>query len=392
MAFLKSYAFFVLILFPCSLHVVHALNYATFNPHSNFMLRWSYDNNKLIFNMTCKVMGWCAVGFTETDTGRNMEMYDIAAGGVASNTPYLKDYWSVRKEPPPEDTVNNFKLLGAMEMGGYTSVRFERNLTTEEADKDVQFMMNTTVFIVWAMQNMDATSGSSTLGPQHGGASSNMRGISPEKHNLITEAMAAAITPTTTIMMMPSTSVVSTPQPTGMTVSAGDDFMLTWMYSNNKLMFTMKCKTTGWCAVAFTTGDGSGMKNYDIALGGVASGTNYLDDYWSKTTGKPSKDTKNFVLTSASEAGGYTTVVFERDPETSDTDNDVQFKPGTDVKIAWAKRDTSDGNVDIAVHTARGILPDRYTLVPGTGGTSTTIGAASMFSAILAAIAVFLVS
>ena len=51
---------------------------------------------------------------------------------------------------------------------------------------------------------------------------------------------------------------------------------------------------------------------------------------------------------------------------------------------------TSDGNVDIAVHTARGILPDRYTLV--SGGTSTTIGAASMFSAILVAIAVFLVS
>ena len=62
-----------------------------------------------------------------------------------------------------------------------------------------------------------------------------------------------------------------------MTVSAGDNFMLTWIYSNNKLMFTMKCKTTGWCAVAFTTGDGSGMRNYDIALGGVASGTNYLD-------------------------------------------------------------------------------------------------------------------
>ena len=62
------------------------------------------------------------------------------------------------------------------------------------------------------MQNTDATS---PLGPQHGGASSNMRGISPEMHNLITEAMAAAITPTTTIMMMPSTSVVSTPQPTG---------------------------------------------------------------------------------------------------------------------------------------------------------------------------------
>ena len=42
-------------------------------------------------------------------------------------------------------------------------------------------------------------------------------------------------------------------------------------------MFTMKCKTTGWCAVAFTTGDGRGMRDYDIALGGVVSGNNYLD-------------------------------------------------------------------------------------------------------------------
>ena len=53
--------------------------------------------------------------------------------------------------------------------------------------------------------------------------------------------------------------------------------MLTWIYSKNKLSFTLRCKTTGWCAVAFTTGDGSGMKDYDIALGGVASGDNYLD-------------------------------------------------------------------------------------------------------------------
>ena len=41
-------------------------------------------------------------------------------------------------------------------------------------------------------------------------------------------------------------------------------------------MFTMKCKTTGWCAVAFTTGDGKSMKDYDIALGGWASGNGYL--------------------------------------------------------------------------------------------------------------------
>ena len=53
----------------------------------------------------------------------------------------LQDYWSTSRSSPPEDAVNNFKLLGAMETGEYTSVRFERNLTTEEADKDVQFMV-----------------------------------------------------------------------------------------------------------------------------------------------------------------------------------------------------------------------------------------------------------
>ena len=46
----------------------------------NFMLHWTYSNNKPIFNMTCKATGYCAVAFTEPATGRNMEMYDIAAG------------------------------------------------------------------------------------------------------------------------------------------------------------------------------------------------------------------------------------------------------------------------------------------------------------------------
>ena len=73
--------------------------------------------------------------------------------------------------------------------------------------------------------------------------------------------------------------------------------------------------------------------------------------------------------------------------------------PGTDVKIAWAMHSCMDGDVDISRHTARATLPNRYTLIPGTGSTSTstTTGAASMlesrvmFSTILAAIAVFLV-
>ena len=91
MAFAKNYTFFLLILFPCFLHVVHALNYATFSSgDGNFMLHWTYSNNKLVFNMTCKAIGWCAVGFTENPGGRGMINYDIAAGGVSANTSYLE--------------------------------------------------------------------------------------------------------------------------------------------------------------------------------------------------------------------------------------------------------------------------------------------------------------
>ena len=39
----------------------------------------------------------------------------------------------------PKDSVNNFELVEATETGGYTSVKFERNLTTGESNIDVQF-------------------------------------------------------------------------------------------------------------------------------------------------------------------------------------------------------------------------------------------------------------
>jgi len=63
-----------------------------------------------------------------------------------------------------------------------------------------------------------------------------------------------------------------------------------------------------------------------------------------------------------------------------------------------------DGDVDISMHTYRGVLPNKYTLVPGTGGTSTSTPTSTttadtsmlksrvMFSAVLAVIAVYLVS
>ncbi|KAK2572268.1 hypothetical protein P5673_002487 [Acropora cervicornis] len=66
------------------------LNYASIaSDNGGFKLRWAYNNNRLMFNLTCKTTGWCAVGFTTTADGKRMVNYDIALGGVASNSGYL---------------------------------------------------------------------------------------------------------------------------------------------------------------------------------------------------------------------------------------------------------------------------------------------------------------
>ena len=87
----QIYAFFVLALFYCTLSEVNSLNPASVDSgNGNFKVQWTYGNGKLIFNMTCKTTGWCAVGFTTTSDGRNMVNYDMAVGGVTSNmTTYL---------------------------------------------------------------------------------------------------------------------------------------------------------------------------------------------------------------------------------------------------------------------------------------------------------------
>ena len=60
------------------------------SPDGFFKLQWTYNNSKeLIFKMTCKTTGWCAVGFTTTADGRNMINYDIAVGGYASDAGYI---------------------------------------------------------------------------------------------------------------------------------------------------------------------------------------------------------------------------------------------------------------------------------------------------------------
>ena len=69
---------------------VDATSYASLSSgDGNFRLQWTYNSSKLIFKMTCKTTGWCAMGFTETADGKNMVNYDIAVAGYVSNAGYI---------------------------------------------------------------------------------------------------------------------------------------------------------------------------------------------------------------------------------------------------------------------------------------------------------------
>ena len=59
------------------------------SPDGFFKLQWTYSNSKLMFKITCKTTGWCAVGFTKTDDGKNMVNYDITVAGFASGAGYI---------------------------------------------------------------------------------------------------------------------------------------------------------------------------------------------------------------------------------------------------------------------------------------------------------------
>ncbi|XP_068709143.1 DBH-like monooxygenase protein 1 [Montipora foliosa] len=151
----------------------------------SFELKWAYkDSGMFYFIMKCKNTGWCGVGFSSMGNGAGMKDYDIAAGGY-STSEYLYDYWSVGQRTPEKDAQKDLTIECASEMGGYTMVHFKRPANTSDVEKDVQFTHNTTVWVMYAMDDEDITSSSF---PKH---SKRSRISSEVQYNLIAMALAA---------------------------------------------------------------------------------------------------------------------------------------------------------------------------------------------------------
>ena len=67
----QIFAVFALAVLSFAACASNVLNYYTFDSgDENFKLQWAYNgDDKLIFNVSCKTTGWCAVGFTPIADG-----------------------------------------------------------------------------------------------------------------------------------------------------------------------------------------------------------------------------------------------------------------------------------------------------------------------------------
>ncbi|XP_073241496.1 DBH-like monooxygenase protein 2 homolog [Porites lutea] len=179
----QIFAVFALAVLSFAACASNVLNYYTFDSgDENFTLQWAYDGDeKLIFNVSCKTTGWCAVGFTSFADGRNMTDYDMAVGGITANKTYLWGYHGLRPGVPYIDPTPDYVLISASESNGYTNLQFERETTTEEDDDphDVQYRDDTEVWIVWAWRDDDADN-KLNLDLKH-----TYRRVSSRKYNLI---------------------------------------------------------------------------------------------------------------------------------------------------------------------------------------------------------------
>lgn len=142
------------------------------------LISWSYDaeTDKLNLQINASTVGWIGFGFA-LFAPNGMQDYDVVLAGYKNGAGYIYDMYSRGPSPPPLDSSQDYKLLGAIEEEGHTILNVERPGNTGDA-KDIQFMNNTEVFLVWALHSsLDAIN--SSIYPFH-----DRRGSSKAKHFL----------------------------------------------------------------------------------------------------------------------------------------------------------------------------------------------------------------
>ena len=128
-----------------------------------YKLYWKLINNdnEILFELHCKTTGW--VGFGLSPNG-NM-MGDFAIGWVDQiGNPHLKDtHVKTEKTKPIIDKIQDWFLVDAKEVDGYTILKIKRSLITCDKDDDIDIKKETS-YLLFAWNDNDPVTGENDWG------------------------------------------------------------------------------------------------------------------------------------------------------------------------------------------------------------------------------------
>ena len=122
-----------------------------------YRVYWKLINNdkEILFELHCKTTGW--VGFGLSPNGAMMG--DFAIGWVDKNgKSYLKDTHSEKNSKPKIDKTQDWFLVDAKEVDGYTILKIKRSLITCDKNDDLDIKTETN-YLLFAWNDKDPVTG-----------------------------------------------------------------------------------------------------------------------------------------------------------------------------------------------------------------------------------------
>lgn len=162
--------------------------------NDRFLVFWRFDdqNDNIFIHLRVKTTGWIGFGFAETAPS-NMMNYDVIVGGYSNGQGYLNDSFTSGQRRPPPDASQDYQLLNASEVGGYTELMFERRRDTGDNDNDLTFMPGGQFYFVWAYHTGDVTDISNFQKHSRSGVSPEKYTVIPAQQPIPTEAAAPSL-------------------------------------------------------------------------------------------------------------------------------------------------------------------------------------------------------
>nr|XP_039261246.1 uncharacterized protein LOC120337511 isoform X1 [Styela clava] len=126
-------------------------NRVILNKEKGVYLQWSYNEHRIVFQLTMPTKGWIGLGFSP---GPSMAGADIIITGVRNDGIYALDTNADKNGQPKIDSSQDVDILKYSQNGTSTSVTFTRKLDTKDIEDNA--LNDTSIsYLIWAFGRAD---------------------------------------------------------------------------------------------------------------------------------------------------------------------------------------------------------------------------------------------